>query len=609
MESANPMDYSKWLPTSPFEMRQRGWNGIDILLVTGDAYVDHPSFGIAIIARVLESQGYRVAVVWQPDITDLDTCRDFGTPRVMIGVSAGNVDSMVANYTPSRKPRRKDDYTPPQREIVRPDRAVIAYAQWIHRIFPQTPIVIGGIEASLRRLAHYDWWQSKVRHSVLLDSKAQYLLYGMAEESVVQLAHSIASSKPMESIVQMRGLVYATSSTWYLPENPVHLDSFEAVSSSVEAYQRTFRVCYENQDPYHARPLVQKDGNRFVVHNPPVFPPDTSDLDKIYALPYTRQIHPSVNAYGGVKALETVRCSITTHRGCYGRCHFCAISLHQGAIISSRSESSILEEARTITQQPGFKGYIQDVGGPTANMYRLDCHKKGSHGSCADRHCLYPHPCERLFSTRGGHLPYIHLLKKLRALDGVKGVFIASGIRPDLIQADLRHGASFLDQLFDHHTGGQIKLAPEHVDEGVLDAMGKRSAQSFFWMMDKWQSRIKVTGKKQYIIGYFMCGHPGEDQKAHHALVRFVRQRLGYLPQQVQIFTPTPSTVSTTIYATGIHPLTGEPVYVEKRESVKNQWKREILSAREVLKDGMDAGYSKRKTSKGARHGKGGPAR
>ncbi len=587
----------KFLPTSPEEMRSLGWDGIDVLLISGDAYIDHPSFGIAIIARVLEAQGYRVAVVWQPDCTVLEPMKQFGTPRVMIGISSGNVDSMVANYTPSRKPRLKDDYTPVHRTIRRPDRAVIRYAQWARSVFCGVPIAIGGIEASLRRLAHYDWWQDRVRHSILLDSKADYLLYGMAEESVVQLVNFLAAVSPPEKIRSIRGLVYATSSKENLPPDSLRLPPFEQVSQDQLAFVRAFQGFYHNQDPQTARPLVQQDGNRYVVQTPPPLPPSTQSLDKVYALPFTRQIHPSVIPYGRVKAWETVQFSITTHRGCYGQCHFCAISAHQGTSISSRSEESILREVAHITKDPSFRGFISDIGGPTANMYQLDCPQRKTAGTCTDRSCLIPEPCPALF--RAGHGPYLQLLRNIRSQKGIKAVFIASGIRPELIASDTRYGKDFLRELFSFHTSGQLKLAPEHSDDTVLDAMGKSSIRSFLGFDRHWRALVTSTGKRQYVIGYFMCGHPGETEDNHESLVQFVRDKLGYAPQQIQIFTPIPSTVSATMYHTQLDPRTERPIFAEKRERVRNRWKREILQAREVWRDGNDAGNSKRSSAKG----------
>ncbi len=587
----------KFLPTSPEEMRSLGWDAIDVLLISGDAYVDHPSFGIAIIARVLEAQGYRVAVVWQPDVTVLEPMKEYGTPRIMIGISSGNVDSMIANYTPSRKPRHKDDYTPDQRGIRRPDRAVIRYAQWARSIFSGVPIVIGGIEASLRRLAHYDWWQDRVRHSILLDSKAHYLLYGMAEESVVQLANCLATASPPEKTRSIRGLVYSTSSKEDLPANSVMLPPYEQVCQDRLAFVRAFQGFYHNQDPQTARPLVQQDGNRYVIQTPPSLPPSTQSLDKIYALPFTRQIHPSVIPFGRVKAWETVRFSITTHRGCYGQCHFCAISAHQGTAISSRSEESILGEVSQITQDPSFRGFISDVGGPTANMYQLDCLQRKGAGTCTDRSCLIPEPCPALF--RAGHRPYLQLLRNIRSQKGIKAVFIASGIRPELIGSDTRYGKDFLLELFRFHTSGQLKLAPEHADDEVLNAMGKSPIQSFLDFDRHWRALVTSTGKRQYVIGYFMCGHPGETEDKHRSLVRFVREKLGYAPQQIQIFTPIPSTVSATMYHTQLDPRTERPIFAEKRERVRNRWKHEILHAREVWWDGNDASNSKRSSSNG----------
>ncbi len=583
-----------FLPVSREGMKSRNWNYIDVLLISGDAYVDHPSFGIGLIARLLESMNLKVAVLPQPDVNS-DIILEFGKPRYFIGISAGNVDSMVANYTASKKFRRSDSYTPGMINNRRPDRATVVYSNYVKKYYKDIPIVLGGIEASLRRMAHYDWWQDKVRHSILLDSKADFLLYGMAEKSLRQFVAAIRKKHDFKDFISIPGLLFSTSDSSLIEKDAVELPSFEKVNSSKEEYSRAFKILYSETDCIRGHQIYQKDGNRYVIQNIPSKYLSTAEMDEIYSLPFSKKVHPDCLKEGEVKALETVATSITSHRGCYGECNFCAIALHQGRYISSRSEKSIIDEIENLKKLDYFKGYISDIGGPTANMYGFDCKKKVELGACADKRCLFPKVCP---SLKPSHLKYINLLKKIMNMQGIKGVFISSGIRPDLVFADREFGEDFLSQVASNHVSGQLKLAPEHFSDKVTDLMGKPSSSQFFEFKDKFLEECRKSDKKQFVIGYFIVAHPGETDSDNKILRNTIHSKLGFIPQQIQIFTPTPSTISTTMWYTGINPITGKKVEVINSEKKRKEYKDNILFSREVEKNGFNESTGKRKKRK-----------
>lgn len=543
------------IPMTREEMKARGWDQLDVILITGDAYVDHPSFGVAIIARVLEAKGFKVGVISQPNWKTPDEITRLGKPRLFFGITAGNVDSLVANYTASRKKRKRDDYTPGGFGGKRPDRATIVYSNLVRRVFKDVPIILGGIEASLRRFGHYDWWSNRVRKSVLVDSKVNLIAYGMAEKSIIKIAERLRNTGEIPKDIS--GTVYWSSKK---PGSGIELPSYDEISSDRFSYLQAFKILYRETDPNSGRVIYQKQDTRYVIQNPPALS-TTEELDWIYSLPYTREVHPYCLERGYVKALETVKFSITSHRGCYGECNFCALTLHQGKYIVSRSEKSIIKEARRLTKEPDFKGVITDVGGPTANMYGYDCKKKHKYGACKDKRCLHPHVCSVL---KVDHSRYLNLLRKLRNLKGVKHVFISSGIRYDLILADRKHGREFLRELVRYHISGQLKIAPEHISPKVLRLMGKPGKDVLERFISEFE-RVKEN-KKIYLIGYFIAAHPGSTVGDMKRLEKYVIRKMGYRPQQVQIFTPTPATLSTAMYYTELDPETGEAIFVEKSE-------------------------------------------
>jgi uncharacterized radical SAM protein YgiQ len=560
------------------EMNNLGWEELDVILVTGDAYVDHPSFGVALIARVLEDSGLRVGVISQPDWRTADDITRLGKPKLFFGITAGNVDSMVANYTASRRKRRTDDYTPGGYAGKRPDRATIVYSNLVKKYFKDVPVIIGGIEASLRRFAHYDWWSDSVRRSILLDSKADLLVYGMAERTIVQIAEILRKGGSIQDCYGLRGVVYWTSK---IPEDALILPSFEEVKLDKRKYAEAFKKFYLENDPITGEKLTQLHGTQWVVQNPPQYPLTQKELDHIYGLNYTRKVHPECLKKGHVKAIETVKFSITSHRGCYGGCAFCAITLHQGKIVTWRSKESVIEEAKKITKMDDFKGIISDVGGPTANMYGYECDKKLKHGTCRDKLCLFPEVCP---SLRVNHSKYIELLEELRKIPKVRKVFVSSGIRHDLVLEDKKYGEFFLIKLSEHHISGQLKLAPEHSDSRVLKLMRKPDISKFRRFKSEFQKINKRLRKKQYIIVYLIAAHPGSGEREAKNLKNFVKAELKYRPQQVQIFTPTPSTISTTMYYTGLDPFTNEKVFVEKSER-KRRWQKDILLSEKNISD------------------------
>ncbi len=568
-----------FLPTTKEEMDARGWDRADVILVSGDAYVDSPYSGVAVIGQVLVRHGFRVALLSQPDVHDPHAFRALGEPLLFWGVSAGCVDSMVANYTATGKRRHQDDFTPGGANTRRPDRATIAYANAIRAAFkPSKPIVLGGIEASLRRVAHYDFWSDKVRRPVICDAKADVLCYGMGERAMVQLAEAFRDGTDWRGI---RGICHLVNDERRraLPE-AVELPPFAEVAAKTDAGRRAFLRAHTlfaaNQDAVTARTLVQRVDLRWLVHNPPALPLEPDELDAVHDIPFMLDAPPSIRAQGPIRALDTIRFSVTTHRGCYGNCRFCAITVHQGRRVVSRSARSILAEVARFAQHPKFRGTVADVGGPTANMYGFDCPRKKFAGACADRDCLFPSCCPAL---KPNHAPQLDLLRKIRALPGVKHVFVASGIRPDLAAADARHGRAYVDALARHHVSGQLKLAPEHVVDRVLAAMGKPDVSSLLRFKEEFDAASRACGKKQFLTYYFIAAHPGCTEADMRALRRFATRHLKLSPEQVQIFTPTPLTAATAMYYTGLSPETGKPVFAEHGLGGK-QRQKDILTGR-----------------------------
>ncbi len=545
-----------FLPVTPEEVRARGWDALDVIIVTGDTYIDSPFIGAAVIGRVLEAAGYRVGIVAQPDVTGPDDIVRLGEPRLFWGVTAGSVDSLVANRTASNRPRRQDDYTPGGRNTCRPDRASIVYGNLIRRHMKHTvPIVLGGIEASLRRLAHYDFWTDRIRRSLLFDAKADYLLYGMAERSVVELASALREGRSPHAI---RGLCHGSPT---LPPDAEEVPPYERCRNDKDAFTAMFHTFYRNNDPVTARTLAQRQDTRYLVQNPPAPPLSQAELDAVHDLPYTRDVHPWYAARGAVRALDTIRCSIATHRGCYGECNFCAIAVHQGRTVTWRSERSILAEARAIASHPAFKGVIQDVGGPTANMYGFECARKTTRGCCDHRRCLYPDICP---SLPVDHAPQLALLRNLRRIPGIRQVVVASGIRHDLVLHDARHGVEYLRELVEHHVSGQLKIAPEHTEPHVLAAMGKPGRDALVRFKALFDRLTHAAGRRQFLTYYVVAAHPGCTETDMQRLRAFMAHELHARPEQVQIFTPTPSTYSTLMYWTGRDPFTGAPCFVER---------------------------------------------
>lgn len=561
-----------FLPTTIKEIKQLGWDHIDIILITGDSYIDSPFVGVALIGKLLLRTGYRVAIIAQPDVTsDTDICR-LGEPRLFWGVSGGCIDSMVANYTATGKKRKRDDYTPGGINNRRPDRAVIAYSNLIRKYFKDTrPIVLGGIEASLRRIAHYDFWSNKIRKSILFDAKANYLLHGMSERSVLELAACLKEGGNPEKI---RGLCYISGEK---PYGCLELPSFQESAEDKDAFTKMFHTFYRNNDPITASPLAQKQDTRYLIQNPPALQLSREELDSIYDIPYERELHPFYRKDGDVKALDTIRFSIATHRGCYGECNFCAIAVHEGRTVTWRSKRSIVNEAKRIASHPLFKGTIHDVGGPTANMYGIECSKKVDAGCCTDQQCISPKVCSGLSADHGEQ---ISLLKELREIDGIKKVVVASGIRYDMILDDKQNGTRYLKELVKYHISGQMKIAPEHSEDKVLKMMGKPTSDSLLKFRDLFYKLTKEDGKKQFLTYYMIAAHPGCTQNDMTKLKTFALEKLKLLPEQVQVFTPTPSTYSTLMYWTERDPFTGEPCFVEKTFSGREKQKNVITGSR-----------------------------
>ncbi|MBA4311096.1 MAG: YgiQ family radical SAM protein [Chlorobiaceae bacterium] len=574
-----------FLPTTKEELNKLGWKKLDVILISGDTYIDSSYSGAAVIGKVLLDAGYKVGIIAQPDYKSDKDIKRLGEPELFWGVTSGCVDSMVANFTASKKRRRQDDFTPGGENNRRPDRAVIIYSNLIRQYFKNTkPIVIGGIEASLRRIAHYDYWDDKIRRSILFDAKADILVYGMGEKAILEIADRLANEKPCEGsacpplaetfarLHDIRGISYISKTP---KEGYINLPSFNQVSDDKKKFIEMFHIFYRNNDPVTSKGLCQQYSDRYLIQNPPANNLTQEEIDKIYNLDYERNVHPFYLKDGKVRAMDTIQFSITTHRGCYGECNFCAISVHQGTAITSRSEQSIIREANEIVHDPGFKGYIQDVGGPTANMYATGCDKMQTHGICLKKDCVFPTTCKNLDNN---HRPQIELLRKLRKIDGVKKVFVASGIRYDMILDDKESGDEYLHELIEHHVSGQLKIAPEHTEDKVLGLMrkpGTRYLTEFKKRFDRTNAKLQ---KNQFLTYYLIAAHPGCSLEDEVKMKQFVSKELKTNPEQVQIFTPTPSTYSTLMYYTEINPWTGEKLFVEKNLGEKNKRKKIITN-------------------------------
>ena len=547
-----------FLPITREEMKERGWDQVDFVYVSGDAYVDHPSFGHAIITRLLESRGYRVGIIAQPDWRKPESVQVFGEPRLGFLVSAGNMDSMVNHYSVSKKRRKTDAYTPGGEMGKRPDYACVVYGNLIRQTYKKTPIILGGIEASLRRMAHYDYWSDKLKRSVLLDSGADVISYGMGEHSIIELAEALDAGIPVEDITYIAGTVVKAKSLDSIYDAEI-LPSFEDLKADKMNYARSFYTQYLNTDAFNGKRLVEPYSDHlYVVQNPPAAPLTQMEMDDVYSLPYQRTYHPSYEAKGGVPAIKEIKFSLISNRGCFGGCSFCALTFHQGRIVQVRSHESLIEEAKEITKDKDFKGYIHDVGGPTANFRHPSCKKQMEHGVCKTRQCLFPSPCKNLDAD---HRDYVSLLRKLRDIPKVKKVFIRSGIRFDYLLADKKQ--EFLRELCEYHVSGQLKVAPEHVAGPVLSLMGKPEHKVYEEFTRQFYKMNEKIGKEQYLVPYLMSSHPGSTLKEAVELAEYCRD-LGYMPEQVQDFYPTPSTLSTCMYYTGVDPRTMQNVYVPK---------------------------------------------
>ena len=544
-----------FLPVSKSDMKKRGWTQCDFIYICGDAYVDHPSFGHAIITRLLEAFGYKVGIIAQPDWKNKESITILGEPRLAFLVSAGNMDSMVNHYTVNKKRRHQDAFSPGGVMGKRPEYATIVYCNLIRQVYKKTPVIIGGIEASLRRMAHYDYWSDKVKRSILIDSGADIISYGMGEHSIIEIADALNAGIDIHDITFIKGTVYKTKTLDNL-ENYIELPSYDDIVNSKEMYAKSFYTQYKNTDPFTARILVEKVKEKmYVVQNPPAMPLTEVEMDDIYSLPYMRNYHPMYEKDGGIPALSEIKFSITSNRGCFGGCSFCALTFHQGRIIQVRSHKSIIDEAVQMTKDADFKGYIHDVGGPTANFRHTSCDKQLTKGVCMNRQCLFPKPCPNL---KVDHSDYIKLLRELRALPGVKKVFIRSGIRFDYCMCD--SDDTFINELCKYHISGQLRVAPEHISDNVLNKMGKPSNDVYEGFLKRYQRINKKTGKEQFVVPYLMSSHPGSTMKEAIELAEYIRD-LGYMPEQVQDFYPTPSTLSTCMYYTGLDPATMDKVY------------------------------------------------
>ena len=547
-----------YLPISREDMEKRGWKEVDFVYISGDAYVDHPSFGVAIISRCLEAYGFKVGIVAQPRWDTTDDITIFGKPRLGFLVTAGNIDSMVNHYSVAKKRRQKDAYTPGGVIGKRPDRATIVYSNLIKRAYKDVPIILGGIEASLRRLAHYDYWNNRVKRSILLDSQADILLYGMGEKSIIELAEALDSGLDIKDITYIKGSVYKARDLENVYDY-LELPSYKDIASDKKKYAESFMIQYNNTDFYNGKRLAEKyKDNEYIIQNPPSDPLSQSEMDSVYALPYMRDYHPIYEKAGGVPAIKEVKFSLISNRGCFGGCSFCALTFHQGRVVQTRSHKSIINEAKDIIWDENFKGYIHDVGGPTANFRHAACEKQLKYGACKDKQCLFPKPCNNL---KVDHSDYLILLRKLRQLPKVKKVFVRSGIRFDYLMKD--KDDTFFKELVEHHVSGQLKVAPEHISDKVLEKMGKPKVEIYNNFVNKFNDLNKKLNKEQYLVPYLMSSHPGSDLKQAVELAIYLRD-LGYMPEQVQDFYPTPSTLSTCMYYTGLDPRTMEEVFVPK---------------------------------------------
>ena len=552
-----------YLPISKEDMEKREWEQCDFVYVIGDAYVDHHSFGPAIISRVLESHGYKVGIISQPDWKDSKSITILGTPRLGFLVCGGNMDTMVNHYTVAKKLRHQDAYTPGGVMGKRPDRATIVYCNMIRKVYKNMPIIIGGIEASLRRLAHYDYWSDKVKRSILLDSQADVISYGMGEHSIVELADALNSGIEIQDITFIEGTVYKAKDLSSVYDATI-LPTYQTILDSKEEFAKSFYTQYINTDPFSGKRLVEQyKDNVYIVQNPPAKPLTQAEMDRVYSLPFMRDYHPSYEELGGIPAIEELKLSLVNNRGCFGGCSFCALTFHQGRIIQTRSHESIVAEANLLIWDKDFKGYINDVGGPTANFRHVACDKQLTKGACLDKQCLFPTPCKNL---KVDHKDYLSLLRKLRELPNVKKVFIRSGIRFDYLISD--KDDTFMKELCEHHVSGQLKVAPEHISDKVLELMGKPTNSVYEEFLKKFTRTNEELGKKQFVVPYLMSSHPGSSLKEAVALAEYLRD-LGYMPEQVQDFYPTPSTISTCMYYTGLDPRNMQPVYVPKTQHDK----------------------------------------
>lgn len=553
----------QFLPISMNDLKERNISQLDFIIITGDAYIDHPSFGTAIIGRTLEQEGFTVGIIAQPNWDNVDDFRKLGRPKYGFLINSGNIDSMVNHYTTSKKKRRTDLYSPGGEMGHRPDRAVIVYCNRAREAFKNIPIIIGGIEASLRRFAHYDYWDNKVRRSLLIDAKADLLIYGMGEKTVVEIANLFRYGMTIDKMTSIKGTVYASKEIVGLSKF-IEVPSFEAVSADKDVYAESYKLQSMEQDDIRGNTIVQKHNDRYVVQNPPQLSLTQKEMDTTYNLPYTRTYHPIYEDKGGIPAINEVEFSITSHRGCFGSCSFCALTFHQGRVIQNRSQKSIIDEAKLLTTLKNFKGYIHDIGGPTANFRHRACKIQETVGVCKDRQCLHPTPCKNLIVD---HTEYLDLLKKVRVLPNIKKVFIRSGIRYDYLIYD--KNPNFFEELCEHHISGQLKVAPEHISDKVLDQMGKSKKEVYDRFVKKYFEINKKLNKNQFLVPYLMSSHPGSDLKESIKLSEYIKE-MGYTPEQVQDFYPTPGSLSTTIYYTGINPFTNAKVYVPNDQNEKN---------------------------------------
>ncbi|GAB6268908.1 MAG: YgiQ family radical SAM protein [Smithella sp.] len=558
-----------FFPTTSAELKILKWDNPDVILVTGDVYIDSPFIGVSVIGQILAEAGFRVGIIAQPDWqSKADICR-LGEPKLFWGITGGCMDSMVANYTATKKKRLSDDLTAGGINNRRPDRAVVVYANLIRQYFKETkPLILGGVEASLRRISHYDYWSDSIRRSILFDARAEILVYGMAEKAILEIARKLQHGR---DIKDTKGICYISPAP---PPDYIELPSYEEVTGNKKSFIRMFSTFYQNNDPVTAQGLFQKHGPRYLVQNPPQPNLTVEELDKIYALNFARDVHPFYQKQGKVKAMETIKFSLTSHRGCYGECNFCSIGLHEGRTVISRSEKSILHEARKLAALPDFKGYILDVGGSTANMYGIECQRKQINGACKNKSCLYPQVCS---SLKADHSRQINLLKELRKIKGIKKVFVASGIRYDLLLSDKKHCVGYMQELVQHHVSGQLKVAPEHAAPNTLKLMGKPQAQSLLNFKQIFEKTNRSSGQKQFLTYYFIAAHPGCTEEDMRELKSFAGRELKTNPRQVQIFTPLPSTYSSLMYFTETDPATGRKIFVEKKTEKKQRQKDIVL--------------------------------